>query len=153
MSSNALKKLNEHVSYVESWVREVACNIPMYVASPASFLLAGIYLKLVHIAELLSPGDNYFRIDHFTLTANAKAKRIVERDSVNNRVRRVVIWVDSGLGGPVPTLRLSTQASASNSVGLQLIPSTWNEIGRIPPDTELFLSSSVDIGLNVAIEG
>ena len=153
MASNLMKNLGNHVGLTAQWLRDIACKLPEFNASPAVFLLAGIYLKLTEIAELLGPGENFYRIDHFDIEADAKAKRVLDKDTVNGRVRRVVIWIDSGLGGPVPTIRLSTQASAANSIGLQLVPSTWNEIGRIPANTELYLSSNADIGLNIAIEG
>jgi hypothetical protein len=129
------------------------CAVDQFNRHPATFLLAGIFLKLMDIAELLGPGDHFFRIDSFNLLPTDGPTRILDKDTVTQRVRRVVIWVDSTLGGPVPTISLSTQGSSAVNAGLQLTPGTWNEIGRIPPDTELYVSSTTALKLNVAVEG
>lgn len=127
------------------WWRRIVCAWPKELRQFAhELLLAGIYLQLDRLNEALQQGGTYFRITPFTLTAGEAAAQILDIE-VQGRVREVSIWMDSAVGGPDPTIRLSTDASGTLGNGVRITPGGPNELGKVPANTRLFASSDTTI--------
>lgn len=128
------------------WWRRIVCAWPEQLRPFAGeLLLAGVYLQLDRLNEALAQGGTYFRITPFQLVANLPAIEILNIE-VQGRVRDVSIWMDSAVGGPDPTIRLSTDGSGTFGNGVRLTPGGPNELGKVPPNTRLF--ASCDVTLN-----
>lgn len=122
------------------WLFDMVCKMP--IGMQANFdrvLLAGIYLKLAEIARGSTFGSNYMRITPVTL--GTSPVKILERDT-RNLVRKVTVWVDSSVGGPSPTIRVS---ASGDGAGMRINAGSSNVIGEVPPNQELWASSSTAI--------
>lgn len=108
-------------------------------------LLSAILLQLQQLNESQQQGT-YWRATPFTLIAGDEALRVLDIET-QGRVREVDIWMDAlPLGAPFPTIRLSTSASGSSAGGgIQMQTGTGNVMGKVPPDTKLYLSSDTTI--------
>lgn len=73
--------------------------------------------------------------------------KILEKDP-SGRIRSIDIWVDSGVGGPTPTVRLGL-GSVSASVGIRIDSGAKTELGAFDASSELFGVAST--GLNIYV--
>lgn len=121
-------------------LQQVGCGKP----SATELLLAANVLSTQDLLHAVEQGGTYFRISQFTSTANGEAVQILDIET-QGRVREVSIWLDSAVGGPDPVIRLSEKASGSVGNGVRMAPGGPNELGKVPPNTTLFLSSDVTI--------
>lgn len=127
------------------WWRDIICQWPVDVRRYSSeLLLAGVYLGVRDLVEALQQGGTYFRITPFRVEANDEAVLVLDIET-QGRVREVSIWMDSAVGLPDPTIRLSTGASGTAGNGVRVLPGGPNELGKVPPNTKLFLASDVTI--------
>ena len=125
---------------VPKFYNEVICKMPgLRVES----LLTGIYLQLQQLNEGLQSGGTYFRISPFRCEAGGEAVMVVDNDS-QGRIREISLAFDSGVGGMDPTIRLSVGGSGLSS-GVRLKSGEVNPLGRVPPNTKLFVSSDIAI--------
>jgi hypothetical protein len=115
-------------------------------------LLAGIFLQLDRLNENSGQGVTYFKLTPFQLVANEAPIQILDVE-VQGRVREVSIWMDSAIGFPDPTIRLSTDASGTFGNGVRLSPGGPNVLGKVPPNTRLFASSDVTLNGYVIEQG
>lgn len=130
---------------VYPWWQNIVCKWPLELRKFApELLLAGVYLQLDRLTEALSQGGNYFRITPFQLLANDAAVQVLDIE-VQGRVREVSIWMDSAVGSPDPTIRISTDGSGAVGNGVRMTPGGPNELGKVPPETRLYMSSDVTI--------
>ncbi len=130
---------------VHPWWKNILCKWqPELRKYSSELLLAGIFLSQRDLIEALQQGGNYFRITPFHLRAGAEATKVVDIET-NGYVREVSIWMDSAVGLPDPTIRLSTGASGTVGNGVRVTPGGPNELGKVPPNTRLFLSADIDI--------
>jgi len=130
---------------VYPWYQRVICAWPANVRVHASeALLAALLLSNRELVESVQQGGNYFNITPFTVVANGEAIRVLDIET-QGRVRDVSIWFDSAAGAPDPTLRLSTNGSGTAGNGIRLAPGGPNELGKVPPQTMLYIASDVDL--------
>ena len=123
---------------VKPWLEGFVCDIaPPALVMP--MLLSGIYLKLVELVAQ-QQGAGFFDIKPVNLATAGTAEQILDVDS-NGRIRDVSLWVDSSVGGPAPTIRISKDASGSGGGGIRVNPGEVSELGRIPANVKLFASS------------
>lgn len=137
---------------VHPWWRDVVCQWDeenRKLAVP--LLLAGIFLSMRELLERIGQGGNYFRISPYKLTANAAPIRVLEKEP-NGLSRRVFVWVDSAIGLPDPRIRIGTAKSNVNAGGVLLTPGVANEIGKMPPNNELWMSSDVTLNIYLVEE-
>ncbi len=120
-------------------------------ASIIPLMLTGIFLSLRELLRTMQQGGLYWRITPFQISAAGDSVRILDIES-QGRVRDVAVWVDSGLGGPNPQLRISTGASGFRS-GISITPGTVNELGKVPSGTQLYAASDFDITVYVLERG
>lgn len=113
-------------------------------AQRMELLLTGIYLTEQKLLEALQQGGNYFRIEPFSVVALDEAVQVLDIET-NGRVREVSIWMDSAVGMPDPTIRVSTGASGTGGNGIRVSPGGPTELGKVPPNTRLYISSDVSI--------
>jgi len=113
----------------------------------ANILLAGLYFTLREAVTLLGAGGNTLRITGYVLKAGRPVK-VVERDTMG-RARTVSFWVDSAVGMPDPSIRLGTASGSSLASGVRLTPGVANPFGKVPPQSELWVASDVDINIFV----
>lgn len=147
--SDTLSRAKDTLEHVTGWWQKIVCSWPKDLQDRAStILLAGIFLSLRELIERIGQGGNYFRITPFVLVANGPAVRVVEKD-VNGLSRRIFAWVDSAVGLPDPRIRIGTAKSSVNAGGVQLTAGVANEVGKVPPNTELWMTS--DVGLTIYI--
>lgn len=114
--------------------------------SPAvvtNILLAGLFFTVREAVSLLGGGGNTLRITGFALKAD-RPVRVVDRDKLG-RARNVVLWVDSAVGLPDPSIRLGTASGSAVASGVRLTPGVANPFGKVPSTSELWMTSSVDI--------
>ena len=140
--------MNENMVYFEGKVQRFLCDLQNKFGGQnvAPMLLAGIFLQLRELNDAVNFGATKFDIRPVLLTTTAQ--KIVERD-VEKRVRKVSVWIDSASGGPVPTIRIGKSASSSNSGGIRVNAGQVNELGEVPPDTELYGVASTSIQIYV----
>lgn len=137
---------------VEPWWQKIVCAWPEAEQKFAiPILLAGILLSLRELIERIGSGGNYFRISPFVLTANAPPVRVVDKET-NGLSRRIFAWVDSAIGLPDPRIRIGTSRSSVNGGGVQLTPGVANEVGKVPPNTELWMTSDVSLTVYIVEE-
>jgi hypothetical protein len=130
---------------VHPWWKSIACRwSPELRKHAVELLLAGIYLQLDQLNTALSQGGRYFRITPFSLVANELPVQVLDVE-VQGVVRDVAICLDSAVGLPDPVIRLSTDASGTVGNGVRMEPGRINELGKVPPNTRLFISSDVTI--------
>lgn len=151
MASNELALLARARSFLETrvmpWWTRVVCALEPGVAKFATpFLLSGIFLQLQELNEALSAGAEVFRITPYPLAAGGEPLLILDTDG-QGRTREVDIWVDSAVGGPVPTLRIGT--GPSTSAGVRVNAGQVNPLGKVPASTRLYAASNVAITLYV----
>jgi hypothetical protein len=126
------------------WWRNIVCAWPPELRKHTTELLLGaILLSLRELTEAVNQGGNYFNITPFQLIANAPSTKVLGVE-VQGRVRDVTIWLDSALGGPPVTMRIGTSDSGAGN-GVRCTPGVANELGKVPPQTQLFASSDVTI--------
>jgi hypothetical protein len=134
--------LEEHV---HPWWQSITCRWgPELRTHAVELLLAGIYLQLDRLNTVLSRGGRYFRITPFSLVANGPPVQVLDIE-VQGAVRDIAICLDSAVGLPDPVIRLSTDASGTAGDGVRMEPGRINELGKVPPNTRLFISSDVNI--------
>jgi len=127
------------------WWREVVCAWPEGVRKHASeLLLASIFLSLRDLTEAVQQGGTYFRITPFSVQALDEAVMVLDIET-QGRVREVSIWMDSAIGMPDPTIRLSTGGGGTAGNGVRMTPGVANELGKVPPNTKLYVASDVTI--------
>lgn len=127
------------------WYRDIVCAWPADLRKfSTELLLAGIFLGLRDLTEATQQGGTYFRIVPFTVTANDEAVLVLDIET-QGRVREVSIWMDSAVGMPDPTIRLSTGGGGANGNGVRVTPGVPNELGKVPPNVKLFIASDVTI--------
>jgi len=127
------------------WWREVVCAWPADVRKHATeLLLAGIFLGIRDLSEGLQQGGAYFRITPFRVMANDEAVLVLDVEAMG-RVREVSLWLDSAVGLPDPSIRLSTSGSGTTGNGVRVIPGGPNELGKVPPNTKLYVASDVTL--------
>ena len=107
-----------------------------------AYLLGGIFLQLKELREASSFGTNYFNIVPFEL--GTVPIRILEKEP-NGLVRKVSFWIDSASGGPTPTIRISRSGSSTAGGGIRVNAGQVNELGEVPPGTELWAAASTTI--------
>lgn len=90
-------------------------------------------------------GKNGVHVRPYRLTTTPI--KILEKEP-SGRMRSVDIWVDSGVGGPTPTVRIGI-GSVSTSVGLRIDSGAKTELGPFDASTEIFGVSST--GLNIYV--
>lgn len=130
---------------VHPWWREIVCSWSPELRKYANeLLLAGIFLSLRDIAEGLKQGNTYFRITPFFVQANSEAVLILDIEA-QGRTREVSVWLDSAVGLPDPTIRISTGASGTSGNGVRVAPGGPNELGKVPADVKLFVASDVSL--------
>jgi hypothetical protein len=129
------------VEAVPSFFNEVICKLTGQ--QRVEQLLSGIYLQLQQLNEGLQAGGTYFRITPFRCEAGGETVQVVDTDS-QGRIREIALAFDSGVGGIDPTIRLSVGGSGLSS-GVRLKSGEFNPLGRIPPNTKLFVSSDTAI--------
>mgnify|MGYP001582463723 CR=1 FL=1 len=61
------------------------------------------------------------------------------------RVRHVDVWLDTAVGGPVPTVRIGIGGANTNNSGPRLTAGQRNELGPISGNVRLYAVSSVAI--------
>lgn len=133
------------VNRVHPWWRDIVCKWPTDLRKFSSeLLLAGIFLSLRDLAEGLQQGGTYFRITPFTVEANSEAVLVLDIET-QGRVREVSIWMDSAVGLPDPTIRLSTGGGGTGGNGVRMTPGVPNELGKVPPNTKLYVASDITI--------
>lgn len=151
--SSALSRAKEFFeTQVHPWWRDIVCkwdDTQQKFAIP--LLLSGIFLSLRELVEKLGQGTQYFRITPFALVANASPARVLQKEP-NGLARRVFVWVDSAVGMPDPRVRIGTAKSSVNAGGVLLTPGIANEVGRMPPNTELWMSTDVSLTVYVVEE-
>lgn len=129
---------------VAGWFNDVLCKVIPRREDQSVALLSGIYLQLQALNEGLQAGGTYFRITPFSVAANSEAVRVLDKDS-QGRIREVTVCLDSSLGGPDPVIRLATSGGSSNGNGVRLTPGVFNPLGKVPPDTSLFVASDTNV--------
>lgn len=140
-------------SFFEKTVYPFWCNLkskPQLAVELPAILLTGIFLSLRQAVDRLSNGAFDLNIFPFALQAN-EATRVLEKRS-DRRTRRVVVWIDSAVGGPPPTIRVGLRKGSVASGGVFVTPGIQNEIGRVPPDKELWMSSDVPMRVYILEE-
>lgn len=126
------------------WWRNIICKLEEGAQRNAvALLLSGILLKLTELNETSAQGGVYWRCTPFKLTANDEPVRILDIET-QGRVREVSVWMDSAILGPPPTIRLSAGASGGGG-GILIGPGAPNELGKVPANTTLYMSSDTDI--------
>jgi len=131
---------------VKPWLEGIVCDIsPPALVVP--LILSGIYLKLVELVALQQGGEVY-DIQPVTIPAANQVVLLLDNDS-NGRVRDVSVWVDAASGGPLPTIRISKDASGSGGGGVRVSPGTSNELGKVPANVKLYVSSTAAISMFV----
>ena len=106
-------------------------------------LLTAIWFELRGLATSFNFGATRFDVHPVTFETNSK--RILEK-SRDGKVRKVAIWLDSAVGGPTPTIRVSKGGSTG---GFRINAGTVNDIGEIAPDIELWATSTANINGHV----
>lgn len=130
---------------VHPWWRAIVCRWePALRKFAPELLLAGIYLQLDRLNDSVSQGGQYFRISPFTFTAGGAPVQVLDVET-QGLVRDIAICLDSAVGMPDPTIRLSTDASGTAGNGVRMQPGAINELGKVPPNTRLYVSSDVTI--------
>lgn len=140
MIAEAFKFITERAAPLAN---DVVCK---YGQQSGLVLLAGIFLKLGKMAQTMTFGANKWSITPFTL--DTTPKKILEKD-INGLVRKISVWVDSASGGPTPTIRVGGSATSANGGGVRVSAGQVNEIGEVPPGTELWAASSTSIAVYV----
>jgi hypothetical protein len=126
------------------WWRDIICKWEEQAkTNAASLLLGGILLKLSELTETMGQGGLYWRITPFTSVGGQQAIKVIDIE-VQGRMRDCSIWVDANIGGPMPTIRLSTGGSGGGG-GVSIVPGGPNELGKVPANTKLFISSDVTV--------
>lgn len=106
-------------------------------------LLSAILLQLQQLNESQQQGT-YWRATPFTLVPGDEPLRVLDIET-QGRVREADVWFDAlPLGAPFPVVRLSTGATGGGG-GVQMQMGTGNVLGKLPPETKLYLSSDTAI--------
>ena len=136
---------------IPGW-KELACSLPSNFTPDIvkTYLLASIFFSLRDFVDAVGQGGNYFRIHPIALKANTPT-RVLEKD-VNGRVRLIRIWVDSLVGLPDAVIRVGTKNSSVTSGGVRLTAGIANELGKVPDNTELWMSTDVNVTVYVVEE-
>lgn len=148
LTADIYRQLTEEMrERVMPWWQEFQCRLDKSVQPWADrLLLAGILTELRELRHALNFGANYFRMTPAAL--NTTPTKLVEKEP-SGRVRKVSIWVDAASGGPTPTIRIGTSDTSVNGGGIRINAGTVNEIGEVPPGTELWGASSTAINVYV----
>ena len=154
--ANLPKSIERAKDFFENQVfpfwRQVVCKWPEDLRGMVvPLMLGGIFMKLNELVERLGQGSTYFRITPFVLVAGDSAIKVVQKET-QGLTRRVFVWVDSAIGAPDPVIRIGTSRASSSAGGVALIPGQSNEIGKIPYDTELWMSSAQNITVYIVEE-
>ncbi len=130
------------------WLENFVCDItPPALVIP--LLLSGIFLKLVELVAAMQGGDQ-FDIQPINVAVANQNYQLLDADT-RGRTRDVSVWVDSASGGPLPTIRISKDGSGAGSGGLRIMPGQVNELGKVPPDTKLFVSATQPIAMYIIV--
>lgn len=134
---------------IQPWLDKYICALDhQHQAHFDRQLLMGILMKLTEMSRSASFGSNYFRITPVSLTAGGAAQRLVSRET-QDLVRKVSVWIDAASGGPTPTIRISTGSSGTGGGGIRVNAGQVNELGEVPSNQELWVSSTATINLYV----
>ena len=150
--------LTNAISFLQSrvvpWTNKVLDDVVSVSQRPTvpTFLLSGIYLKLSEMVESLSIGSHYYNILPVSLTAANGAQLIVDIQP-QGRLRKVSIWADAASGGPLPTLRISKNASGTSSGGIRISPGEVSELGEVPANVKLYAAATQALVLYVIERG
>ncbi len=133
------------IGKVGPWANDVACALPPGLVIPT--LLSGIYLKLAELVEL-SQSAGIMDIQPLTVTGGSPSVMMLDVDPAG-RSREVTVWIDLATGGPMPTIRISKDASGSGGGGIRVTPGQVNELGKIPGNIKLYIGADADTQLYV----
>ena len=136
---------------VAKWLSDIACNEIDNPALVVPDLLALIALRLGPLVHNQATGANYYRINPFQL--GTEGQLIVQKQT-DGLVRTVLLYIDSGSGGPTPYIRVGTQkvnmvAGQTGSGGISVAAGRAHELGNIRAETELWAASSVALNAYV----
>ena len=133
---------------VQKWVTDLACrdmkDMPQMLVPT---LLGLIALRLGQLVKAQTTGANYYRITPFQL--GNEGQKIIETQP-DGLVRTVLLYIDTGSGGPTPYIRVGTQkvnmsAGQKGSGGISVDAGRVHELGNVRADTELWAASSVTL--------
>lgn len=137
--------MEETLGDVRRWMKSATCQLEAAEVVPT--LLSGIYLKLTELAKTSSFGNNYYDIRPVTILPDQPVLLVDKQNQ--GLVRKVVLWIDNASGGPTPTIRVSKGATNYTSGGVRVNAGQSNELGEIPPNVQLWGSSSYAINAYV----
>lgn len=115
---------------------------PMASEDRVGFLLSGIFLALVRIADSMNSDVAGLNIRPFTLEGTRRAVRVIDPRQ-DGMARRVFIWVDSSLD---PNLEVRWSLTGQGN-GPLLQPGMMNEIGRLGARASVFVSATSAVGV------
>ena len=123
-------------------IDELMCSMKHPERLPV-YLMYFIAAKLAELGTQASSGSNYYRISPYKLEAN-KPVLILDLEPAGF-TRKVGFWLDAATGGPVPTIRVSTNGSVAGGGGIRILPGQVNDLGEVPPTVRLYAVSSYEI--------
>lgn len=150
--STFLSRASQSLKTAYEWYVQLCRTLPEAQPFLTNILLAANFLTLRELVEGMSKTGKLFDIRPYALAANAEAVRVVDIEK-QGRPREIAIWVDSAVGLPDPTIRVGTDAGSANAGGLRVKPGDVNELGIVPADTTLWVSSDIAITLYVIERG
>ena len=151
------EQLSKSLETFKGEVIKFADSIICQVVDPAkrpnipTYLLAGIYMVLSEMANSLQFGNNYYDIRPVVLAAGVP-QQICDVQT-QGRVRKISIFTDAATGGPLPTIRISKSGTGSGSGGVRIVAGAISELGEVPANVKLWVTSSAAINLYVIERG
>lgn len=152
MTPTFFKRALESLRSAYDWYAQLCRDFPQLKGFEVPVLLAANFLALRELVEGMAKSGKLFDIRPYPLAANGEAVRVVDVDR-SGRPREVAIWVDSAVGLPDPTIRIGTDAGSANAGGIRVRPGDVNELGVVPPDSTLWMSSDIPITIYVLERG
>ena len=124
--------IEDAVGYLSSKGKDLAVALRGCGPEANTILLAGIFLSMREIATSANFGNTRFDVRPVNL--NTTAIKILDRDEVTRKVRKVSLWIDSASGGPTPTIRVGKGSTSPNGGGVRVNAGQVNELGEVPAD-------------------
>lgn len=147
MNPSFLKRALEALVQAYEWYGALCRRLGVDPSMLTNILLTANFLSLRQLVEAGKSGET-FDIEGYKLEHDQPATLIADV-AKNGRAREIAVWVDSAVGAPDPTIRISTDAARAVAGGIRVKPGDVNELGAVPPNTRLYAASDIDITLYV----